>query len=199
MTEITITRALVELKTLDKRIEKQIESATFVSYEGQFHKPSPEVANAVSTFQSINDLIDRRKKIKSAIVMSNALTKINICSQEMTIAEAIETKSSIAHKKSLLNMLRNQYGTTVNTVEQINARVRKDLEQKSSMQPTEKDKQMVSLEDFSKSYISMHGVKLSDPLEVTKRCEQLEKYITQFEQEIDYLLSERNATTLIKV
>lgn len=198
MSSISITRALVELKTLDSRIQKKIDTSVYVSYKGQFHQPADGVKDALANYQSANDLIERRKKIKSAIITSNATTKVTICGQEMTIAEAIETKSSIRHKKNLLAVLKAQYGNSVNTVEAINGRVRKDLENKSS-RDGDKEKQQMSLEEFSKTYINLHGVELFDPLKVSQKIEQLEQYIIQFEQEVDYILSERNATTLIEV
>ena len=198
MSKISITRALVELKTLDSRIQKKIDTSLFVTYKGQFHQPADGIKDAAANFQSVNDLIERRKKIKSAIVSSNATIKITICGQEMTIAEAIETKSSIKHKKNLLAVLKSQYGNAVNTIESINARVRKEIEHKST-RDNDKDKQQMSLEEFSKTYVSLHGVELFDPIKVSQKVEQLEQFIVQFEQEIDYILSEKNATTFIDV
>lgn len=78
MSKITITRALTELKTLDKRIQKAIDSGTFVSFYGQFFKPDENSKSAQSNYQSIMDLLERRKQIKSLIVMSNAVTKVII-------------------------------------------------------------------------------------------------------------------------
>lgn len=198
MSKISITRALVELKTLDSRIQKKIDTSVFVTFKGQFHQPVEGIKDAASNFQSVNDLIERRKKIKSAIVSSNASTKITICGQEMTIAEAIETKSSIKHKKNLLAVLKSQYGNAVANIESVNARVRKEIEHKST-RDGDKDKQQMSLEDFSKMYVNLHGVELFDPIKVSQKVEQLEQFIVQFEQEIDYLLSEKNATTFIDV
>jgi len=198
MSEISITRALVELKTLDSRIQKKIDTGVFVSFRGQFHQPADGIKDALANYQSINDLIERRKRIKSAIITSNATTKVTICGQSMTVAEAIETKSSIKHKKNLLAVLKRQYGTASSNIEMINSRVRKDLESKSS-RDGDKEKQQMSLEDFSKTYIDLHGVELYDPLKVSEKIEQMEAYITQFEQEVDYVLSEKNAVTLIEV
>ena len=195
---ISITRALVELKTLDKRIQKHIDSAVFVSYKGQFYQPVDASRDAVSAYQSINDLIERRKKIKSAIIKSNATTQVHICGYDMSVAEAIETKSSIKHKKNLLAVMKNQNGSTNTTVENINARVRKELENKSS-RDNDKEKQQMSLEEFSKMYVNLHGVELFDPLKISQKIEQLEQYIIKFEQEVDYVLAEKNAVTMIEV
>lgn len=206
MVQISITRAIVELKTLDKKIQKLIESSVLVSFKGQFHQPHEGVKDASNVYQSINDLIERRKRIKSAIVTSNALTKIKICGQEMTIAEAIETKSSIKHKKTLVMHMKNQYGTAVSNVERINSKARSDIENKSVLSGTTSqtgsgngESNKMSLEEFSKTYIQLHGVELFDPIRINQKIEQLESYINQFEQDVDCLLSEKNATTMIDV
>lgn len=196
--KISITRALVELKTLDKRIQKAIDTSVFVSYKGQFYQPAEAAKDAAAAYQSINDLIERRKKIKSAIIKSNANTMVKICGMEMTVAEAIETKSSIKHKKNLLAVMKNQFGTATTNVEHINSKVRKDLENKST-RDADKEKQQMTLEEFSKTYVSLHGVELYDPIKVSQKIEQLENYITQFEQEVDYIMSEKNAVTMIDI
>lgn len=203
MTSISITRALTELKTLDKRIQKNIDSGAFVSYQGQFHSPSPYVKEAKANYQSIMDLLERRKKLKSLIITSNAITKVTICGKEMTVAEAIETKSSIKHYKNLLARLKSQSADANRTVENINNKVRNDLEAKtsrngSSTESKEKETQM-DLVEFSKKYMEMHGVKLYDPLNISKKIESLEEYITNFENEIDYVLSEKNSVTFIDI
>jgi hypothetical protein len=94
--------------------------------------------------------------------------------------------------------MKSQFGIAVNTVESINSRVRKDIEGKST-RDTDKEKQQMSLEDFSKTYLNLHGVELYDPLKISQKIEQMENYITQFEQEVDYVLAEKNATTLINI
>lgn len=199
MSKISITRALVELKTLDSRIQKKIDSSLFVSFRGQFYQPPDSINDAASCYQSINDLIKHRTNLKSAIISSNASTQVTICGQTITVAEAIETKSSIKHKKNLLGVLKAQYGDAIRKVENINAKARQDLEYKTSRDAVDKDKQQMSLEEFSNTYIKMHGAELFDPLKLNQKIEELESYITQFEQEVDYVLSEKNATTFIEV
>lgn len=198
MSGITITRALTELKTLDKRIQKAIDSGTFVSYQGQFYKPNEQAKNAVATYQSITDLLERRKKIKSAIVMSNANTKVTICGKEMTVCESIETKSSIKHLDNLLNRLKSQHAQESRTVESINEKVRRDLESKTKM-TSEKEDTKIDLNEFSTTYLKLHGVGLYDPLKISSKIEELEDYITKFRSEVDFVLTEKNSTTYINV
>lgn len=196
--KISITRALTELKTLDKRIQKAIDSGSFVSYQGQFYKPDEQTRSAQANFQSITDLLERRKKIKSSIVMCNAVTKVTICGKEMTVAEAIETKSSIKHLENLLNRLKAQFAQANKTVEQLNDKVRRDLEGKTKM-TNEKDEGKIDLVEFSTTYMDMHGVKLYDPIKISSKIEEIETYVTGFKSEVDFVLTEKNSTTFIEV
>ena len=195
---ITITRALTELKTLDKRIQKAIDSGSFISFQGQFYKPSEQTKNAASDYQSIVDLLERRKKIKSLIVMCNAVTKVTICGKEMTIAEAIETKSSIKHLENLLNRLKSQYSQANVSVENINEKVRRDLESKTKMTGEKEDSKM-DINEFSTTYLGLHGVKLYDPIKISSKISETEDYITKFKSEVDFVLTEKNSTTYINV
>lgn len=195
---ITITRALADLKTIDKRIEKQIDNTHFVSFQGQFHQPKVEVKNAPAQYQSITDLLKYRRKLKTLIVQSNANTVVRICGNDITVAEAIETKSSIRHFKRLLEQMKRQYANANQNVESINQRIRNDLEGKSNPNK-QKEGENFDIVDFSKKYMEMHGVTLFDPLNVSKKIEDVDSYITNFENEVDYVLSEKNATTTITV
>jgi len=198
MSKITITRALTELKTLDKRIQKAIDSGSFVDFKGQFHQPDPYVKKAEASYQSIMDLLERRKLIKSRIVMSNATTTVVICGKEMTVAEAIETKSSINHLENLLSRLKAQSAQAHRNVESLNDRVRRELERKTEL-TGDKDDGKVDIVDFSKKYMDMHGVHLYDPIDISGKIEDLEGYITQFNSEVDCVLTEKNSTTFIEV
>lgn len=198
MSKITITRALTELKTLDKRIQKAIDSGTFVSYQGQFYKPDEASKSAQSNYQSIMDLLERRKRIKSLIVMSNAVTMVTICGKEMTVAETIETKSSIKHLENLLNRLKAQHGQAIKTIESLNDKVRRDLESKTKM-TGEKDDSKIDISDFSTKYNDLHSVKLYDPIKIASKIEEIENYVTNFKSEVDFILTEKNSTTYIDV
>src|SRR5690606_13391079 len=111
---LSIAGALVELKLLDKRIEKATGNGLFVSYKlGQnvpkLFKNSEEMLTTIkASHQSVTALITRRNMIKSAIVVSNATTKVTIGDESMTVAEAIERKNSIYYDKALLSSYQQQ-------------------------------------------------------------------------------------------
>tara|TARA_R100001163_G_C5068138_1_gene207985 strand:- start:1631 stop:2317 length:687 start_codon:yes stop_codon:yes gene_type:complete len=202
---ITVTRALVELKTLDKRIQQLIKDSIFVSFQGQLRKPDARAKNAQSSYDRIRDLMNRRVKLKSAIVTSNASTRIHVCGMDLTVAEAIEMKSSIKNYKGLLNKMRQQYGDAVSTVEVENQRARSTLENSLSRgngrgnNSGDDRLNEINVSDYSLQYMRVHGVELFDPIKLEDKIEGLEKFITEFESEVDFVLSEKNATTYIAI
>src|SRR5690606_32773454 len=125
-------------------------------------------------------------------------TKVTICGKDMTVAEAIETKSSIKHLENLLNRLKAQKSQSVRTIESLNERVRRDLENKTKM-TAEKDETKIDLVEFSNTYMKMHGVELYDPINIAKKIEEIEEHVTQFKSEVDFVLTEKNSTTKIPV
>jgi len=200
--KITITRALVELKTIDKRILKKIDEGLFISICGELRKPDTRATHAQSNYDSIRDLLERRVNIKSSIVISNATSKVRICEREMTVAEAIELKSSIKNYKVLLEQMRRQYGEAVQNVEHLNNRARSVLE--NSISPaSDSQKEGISdpqnMAEYSKQYMKVNGVELFDPIALNDKIALIDKFITDFENEVDFILSERNATTFIEI
>jgi hypothetical protein len=89
MEEISITRALAELKLLDSRITKKISECEFVFFTSKKYKSTMNsdalVSGSKASYQSVMDLIERRKNLKSAIIISNALTKVKLNGEEMTV------------------------------------------------------------------------------------------------------------------
>lgn len=129
---MTVHRAMVELKTIDKRIAKKIENAAFctsakVNMKKLFGQPAEEFyRQAQSDFDSITGLINRAAAIKAAIPVSNAKTKIKVNEQEMTVAEAISLKQNlIPLRQKLLNALNIQYSEAIHEVEDKNATLEK--------------------------------------------------------------------------
>lgn len=195
-TEMSITRALVELKTLDSRIQKLTQQAVFVGIKGELRKRKDEVGKAASNYDKLRDLRKRRHRLKSAIVLSNATCQIEICGEKMSKAEAIEMKSSIKNDKSLLSVLRRQYGDAQAQMERENERVKRVLESSLSQKTDDKG---LDVEIYSKSFMKMNGVSIDDPIKIQDKIAELDAYITEFESQVDFVLSESNAVTKISI
>jgi hypothetical protein len=211
MTEqMTLTRALAELKTLDKRIEKKSQSLhplgivvnKKLRVPNQQQNPQEFEHQVQGEWQSIQDLMERRKKIKSALVQANASTNVEIAGQQMTIAEAIDLKNFITYKKNLLKTLRTTYQKANQYIEQHNQKVEQNLQalleqqfgKDSNSRPKEED-----YEAISKPFWQQNGASMLDPINIQKQIESLENEIFEFETNVDYALSEVNSQTYIEV
>lgn len=204
--EMSIARALVELKTLGTRIEKLISEFNpvdlIVNSKLKSGKSRDEFTNdAKSNFQKIKDLINHRDKIKSEIVKSNAQTKVLINSEEMTVAQAIEKKTSISYEKSFLSNMRSKLVRVRQNVDQLNqaAQDRLDRLLETTFSKDSSKVKSDELESVAKPFMIRNEATLVDPIGVEKVIQDLEERITNFEAEVDIILSESNARTVINI
>lgn len=201
-TSWTITQALSELKTLDKRINRLIGEITYVSYgtSNNQRKDDP-VHKAVSKFQQLRDLQKLRDNVKSAIVLSNANTHVQIGTQTYTVAEAIERKSSIAMNKHLLETMKRQRQSVSAQVDAENkqaaARLQRLLESQFGKDNTKTDSS--TLKQTEDVFWVNNRTNKIDPLNLDTQIERLQDEIDTFENNVDYALSESNSITRINV
>lgn len=205
--KMTIHRGLSELKLIDDRINKGI-AAIVPSGVMQkdkkvnnFHDKKDFDTTAKSALQSVKDLMERKSAIKSAIVASNGVTKVLVAGHEMTVADAITAKDTIKFKKSLYQTLLarhkqaqgqvnlNNEKITENALALAEATVGKENVKNGNEQATE----------LMKVYTETNEFHLVDPLEVEKLAAAAEAEISEFESEVDAVLSESNAVTFIEV
>lgn len=201
---ISVTRALAEVKSLNDRIARANSGAFITVQTGGKHAsgtPLQEVeSNLKTALQSVRDLIARRAKLKAAIVASNAVAKVTVAGDEMTVAEAIERKSSISLYKALLQTLKNQRAQAISVVERTNSQVSQRLDQ--LIQTTVGKDRKISEEELKAivdPFEAAHKAVLVDPSKLEQVIEQMEKSIADFEMEVDFALSEVNAITKITV
>ena len=207
MTEqITITRALSELKLLDARINKKTEESDFVFLVSRKNKSNMNqesmTANAKASYQSITDLIKRRQVIKSAIILSNATTIVKLKDMTMTVAEVIECKQLVDFYKNLLQKLKNNRESVLSQVERTNSQVETDLQHlleisfgKTSNQRTNTD----DIENISKTYREQNKSEMLDCVSIDAKIKEVEELVEQYENETNFVLAESNAITKITV
>lgn len=204
--QMTVTKALSELKLLDKRINRGIYEAEFVGVVVG-DKKKVKHANVedfekkvISNYDSVVDLIAYRNKIKSAIVSSNAQTTVTIAGNTYTVAEAIERKTSIQYEQELLQKLKTEYLHTSTEVDRVNENVQvrldKSLEQMLS-NDGKQDNEFIN--QFTENFNKKNQAKLVDPLRIKEKIETLETEIEDFLSEVDHELSVSNATTTIEI
>jgi len=204
--DITITRALRELKTLDARIIKKINETTFATSK----KPKENITGfktindfenkAKESIQSIQDLMNRRKQIKTAIVESNAKTIVEVAGVKMTVADAIERKNFIEVEKTLLRKMNSDYGQAEIKVEQQNELAQNRLDtQLNNMISKDGKTDLNAVEGYKKLFWESEETKLIDPVNVNVIASKMAQDIETFEDDVDVALSEINARTFISI
>jgi hypothetical protein len=198
---MSITQALPELKLLEKRIDKITESIpdwSKVSHNGGPVDKDKHKKETEAQLQSYTDLVKRRERIKRAIILSNAQTKVKIGSFEGTVAEAIEHKLSIRFKRSLLQSMKECLQAKREEYERLNGQVETRLER---LLQSELGKDVKTnpetITALTNSFRENNKVELIDPLNLAARISSLEEEIDAFETNVDWVLSESNATTFI--
>lgn len=204
--EISITKALRELKTLDARILKKINETTFAASK----KPKENIRGfktvdefekeAKESIQSIKDLMDRRKQIKKSIVESNATTVVEVSGVKMTVADAIERKNFIEIEKTLLRKMNSDYVQSQEKVEVNNELAQDRLDtQLNNMISKDGKTDLTAVEGYKKLFWESEETKLIDPIQVKEISTKMALDIESFEDDVDVALSEINARTLITI
>ena len=205
----TITRALVRLKILDAKIKAWNEpviavvkgSAKTVVTQKLRGQSAVELEKQFkASLQSVQDLILERDRIKAAIIKSNATTEITIAGEVMTVAQAIEKKSSIQHQKELVEKLRlavaterNMMNVAQNEFEHKSSEALSIMFQKDTTNRADENE----IQLIKKSVASTHEPAFLDPNNIQDVIKNMQDRIQSFESEVDVSLSESNAKTEI--
>lgn len=206
----TITRALSELKTLKDRYVKELSKLNLVAVKhgsklrapNSSYKEEDFCDQAKAMYQSICDLERRIQEMKNKIDISNFTTKITIGEKEMTVQEAINLKNHIIglkedrlmYLKSLSTQAHNSFDRAL---DENKAKVERMTSDKNSSSSTVKSGEIE--EDAVKYVEKLYAVELVDPLKIDDEIKSLEKEITDFKTNIDYVLSESNSVTFIEI
>jgi hypothetical protein len=204
----TITRALSELTALKDRHQKELTKMNLIAVKqgAKIRKPNSSydeksfVEQASKSYQSVLDIERRILLIKNQIDMSNFTTKVKIGETEMTVQEALNMKRLIDLKKNRLVYLRGLKSRAQSDfdagIEENRRRIEKmSQDQMSSGNAKAGDAEKEIVESVEKIY----KMEFIDPIKLSDEIEKLEAEITDFDNNIDYVLSESNSTTYIEV
>lgn len=204
---MTIHKALAELKVLDARINSAI-SSDYCGYK----KHSADKINGIdvadyekkirANYDKAVDLINRRKAIKRAVVLSNATTKLEVSGVEYTVAEAIEMKNhGIEFEVLLGNTMKRDYAKAKTETEYSNYGLDEKADQYVTAIYGQKDGKTnsVDIEKVRNDFITSNQFEIVDPLDVLSKIEDIEKITGNFMAEVDSALSVSNALTNITI
>lgn len=203
--EMSLTRVLNEIKLLDKKIHQaSVKPFLMYSVGGKPNTGFETVKDmenmAEANYKSVTDLISRRNKLKGLLTEANATTKVTIAGDEMTIAQAIDRKSSISLEVNLLNQMNAQLANNVSIVDNGNAQVQQNVDRLLEAS-FGRDKKITEAESdaITKPYETKHKFALVDKINIRDKIDKLSEKITEFQNEVDFTLSEVNARTVIEV
>jgi len=206
--KLTIHEALCEIKVADKRIGDAIDNCAFCASNKESSPkvngiPVKEFEDDVKAkYQSIQDLIKRTEKIKAALSLSNAATKVTVCGKEMTVAEAIYMMQyGILTKMNLLRSMESKLGAAQLVIASENGR-KLDERLDKYIQSVYGSKEKITPEELdkaSKDFKARNEYKLVDPLKITDKIEALKKEIDEFQAAVDSAIQISNATTYIEI
>ena len=208
--KMTVHKALAELKLLDDRIEKAIAEGVYcVANKHSNDKiggvPLDDYIKIMQGgYDKATDLINRRKAIKRAVVLSNAVAKVYVAGVEYTVAEAIEMKNhGVDFDKLLMNAMQKHYNTAQAKINLENNGG--SLEDRAEQYVTaiygqkEGKTNTADIEKVRSDFLTANQYELVDPLHVLDKIENLEKRINDFMSEVDAALSVSNSLTEITI
>jgi len=214
--QMNMHRLLAELKMLDKRINGYMPSsrdsrdfpmigAARVS-DAKIGTQTREeyTSSLVSNWQTIQALIRNKKTLEAAKVKSNAETTVRIAGKEYTVADAIRRKADIRYDKALLAALEAQRQLAITAVadhnEEAELQADKHVEAllggagaKSEALPAKE------IERQRESFLKNRRWDVIDPNGADAIIKAMREDIEAFEAEVDAVLSESNAITMVTV
>jgi hypothetical protein len=198
--KISITRALAELKLLDKRITKETDNlapaTAVVKDELTSDKSQLFKDTADQQLDKVQALIQNAYKVKAAIIQSNATTSVEIGGKTMTVAEAIAKKDLVEYESTLRARINYNIVQHTAAAERSEASVRAKGEQIAAALAGE-DKAM--FDSVYQSYMDKNTTSLLVSDKIAKANNDIDMAVDEFETEVDFVLSESNTRTTIEV
>ena len=208
---MSITRALTRAKTIEKQLARLVESQFVVTLMKREVDDVSDVYQdnlkmTKSNFDQFNDLFAELNNIKAAVRKSNEVTKVVISGEELTVADALVYKNTIVYRNNFLDRITRENRNAESRVEQSKisadtkfASVRENLIKNSQGQDVSEDYlKTVLTEEERRLKKAIIEVKVSGINNVNEFIEAERKRIDTFLEEVDYVLSESNVTTIIE-
>lgn len=153
-----------------------------------------------SNFDKIASLLKNLATLKAARNLKNATTQVTIAGVSMTIDEALAKKAANVYELNFVNTLRAQMTAGKQRVDQVQAQIEAKIAQQVATASTGTKK---ASEDEIKVFRGM--AERNTKIDVVTfaglkdKIESMAKGLEQFATEVDYVLSEANATTKVDV
>lgn len=198
---MSLHRIIAEIKAAEAKLQ-QLGSSSFV-----FTVPVDNEADTAegkklsqSNFDKIAGLLTNLAVLKAARNRLNAVTKVTIAGNEMTIDEALAKKSANVYELNFLNALRSQMVGGKQRVDAVQAQIEAKIGQQvtAASAGTKKatDEEIKVFRAMAERNTKIEVVTFDG---LKGKIDEMAKSLEQFATEVDYVLSEANATTKVDV
>lgn len=198
--EMSLHRVIAEIKSQEAKLAA-INSTSFVA-------TAASGADGIDTYkkqsQAAIDKISSAMKnlaaLKAARNKANTSVVVKIAGKELTIDEALSQKAALPHKQQLVNVLQSQYNKAEQLVKNADAQIEQKVNQNiaqmfSGTKKATEDEIALIRNTVSKA--NKQEIVATDGLKTL--IDNLKKEIEEFTTEVDFVLSEANATNKVFV
>ena len=201
MAKMIITKALVELKLLDAKIRKVVRNPMVkLQVNSKEVQQALPIGDVKAFLQSKEALMARRTSLKLAIMLSNAKTRVSINGEKMTVLEAIERKATIAYDKINLEVMSRALLRASETTTDHNRASQRTLDTLLNSAAGSGTLDKATGEAITKNHNVLNEMTMVyGKKDLPAEIEKLDESISNFEAEVDYVLSASNALTTIGV
>jgi hypothetical protein len=208
---MTVFEALNQTRVLEKRIPGLIEqlepvvpvrdglirSAASQKYKGDVKAWGKDHAGRL---QQIEALIENRRRLKAAIVQSNATTTVNIGGTTMTVAEAIEfRRDTRAMYQALMAQIGRAYTVTMSEAERTNAKARAEAEKAVGAMLGDAKVDQETIVPMIEARMKASIIQVAQAFDVEGVLESLRVRLEKFDTEVDAALTTANVTAQVEV
>jgi hypothetical protein len=158
--------------------------------------------NSNSVYDKLNDLIDLERTLKKKIAEANNNTIIKFLNTDFSLTEILYYKETIIYKRQILSILKNE----LYAFQKENESVSKDIENQARASAKNISKDNVTQDELENRIAELSvilgkasSLKLVDPLHANELINGLDREITKFEEEIDFVLNEANSKIEIEI
>lgn len=197
--KMSLTRLLNEIKLVESKVEKLLQTSKFVTLSNSSNKKEVE-DSAKADFNAINDLLSRKAMLKKLLLEANNKTTLVVGGVTYTIVEALDYKNAIKFKQGLVKRLSHDLSMATESMEKQNQQVEININTIiTTLVGKDRKVSQEEVDAIATPYREKHTVSLVDPVGARNKIKKLEEEITTFLNEVDFCLSEVNAITQVEI
>lgn len=200
---ISLHRVIAEIKSLEERLNLSVPVVAACSSKDQMvgnltkEKFEAQSQGAIDEFTAN---LSRLRKLKAARNLANSTTVVKIAGSEMTIDEAIIYKVTSEKLRTFVQFVKSQMVAAANQVAIASAEVEKKIEaQAIAIGGSTKKIDQNELDTIRRMFQKSTGKEIAIGSNVEDFIAKATKSLDEFAVEVDYVLSEANAKTLVEV